>query len=159
MDVIAGEKFATEPIQPVENEHCRVIDLSGDRMLYQTGNNIYLSDLSGLNCEKVYYSVSFYPVLNNEGDKFAAFESVSSKLRIYGMASEPHKYVVADEMLNDSKIRYLSWSPDSTQLALVLSNRSVPYALFIYDLETSESIHIFNSSEKIYEPSWDPDGK
>ena len=158
-DLIAGEKFTTEPIQPVENEHCRIIDLSGDRMLYQTGNNIYLSDLSGLERTDIGYYVSFYPVLNRGGDKFVAFESTSSKLRIYGMASEPHKYVAADEMLQDSKIRGLSWSPDGTRLALVLSNRSVPYALFIYDLETSKSIHIFNSSEKFYEPSWSPDGK
>jgi len=158
-DLIAGEKFATEPIRPVENEHCRIIDLSGDRMLYQTGNNIYLSELNGPGKIDVGYSISFYPVLNRGGDKFAAFESTSSKLRIHGMASEPDEYVVADEMLNDSKIRDLSWSPDSTRLALVLSNRSVPYALFIYDLETDESVHIFNSSEKFYEPSWSPDGK
>ncbi|MBP2134133.1 WD40 repeat protein [Methanomicrobium sp. W14] len=160
-DLTSGEIFPTSRISPVINAHCLILDISGDRMLYQFENvsgmyKTYLSDLNGTVYDEVKNEVPFFPELDNAGDKFAATENLSEDLRIYNSRTR------TDTRINvqDIHARYIydiSWSPKGDKIAITVATASSDYSICVYDLNTGESENIFNSTEYFSPPSWSPD--
>ncbi|HDR68416.1 MAG TPA: hypothetical protein ENN61_05125, partial [Bacteroidaceae bacterium] len=159
-DMITGDSFHTTRIAPVENQHCMIYDIAGDRMLYRCSGSteIFLSDLNRSACKNIGDSVPFYPVLDEKGEKFALYESAASTLGIYYVTDPDRNKQISIRDLKGTGFKDLVWSPGGDKIALLVRDSlNSSYYLYAYDLNSGEAKRLFSSTEYFSAPSWSPD--
>ena len=113
--------------------------------------------------KKLGNSYNIAPVISPDGSKIAIYSNKSGNMALYLISSETGEFInkiIQGERSSEFEELHIlkpgiSWSPNGAELVFSAKSGKSD-ALFIYDIETEETLKIRLELEGVFRPTWSP---
>ena len=120
--------------------------------------DIYIMDANGKNVRKVFRRLAYreYPVWSPDGKKLAYTNAADWSVYVGTIDSQQEERITSVNFLGG----WPTWSPDSSEIAFILTEGPWAYSLKVVNLETRKERILMPKEDigKFFDPDWSPNG-